>query len=129
MNQTDLVLTSEAINHIENNGVPLIAKDFIGYLIPIDKPKYLFMAIELTGNFWFYRCTQKKNLKITKRLQEKTLKQLIKLNFIQHRENIIFPEFEPSIHLNVSKATYIEGPAFSMEDDMDFYDVEDIKLI
>lgn len=108
--ELDIKLTDYAINWMTNFGNPVIAKDFVGYTVCIDKDTAI--AVSLNNKITPFSLNPKKPLNI-KRVK-KIFKYLVDTNFVKDATYDPFPDFEKysNIPFEINNAVNAGGYAF-----------------
>ena len=87
-------LTHDGIDWIRKYGVPVMAVDFVGYLIRVTEKESCFVGF---NNLIIPVSTDKRHIKMTKRRIGRVFDVLHKAHFIEDSSDDPFPEFAPEV--------------------------------
>ena len=106
-NIRQLSLTDSAVDWIETYGTKLVSKDFIGYLVKLDKKHTL--AISIVGRFIFLKKAKNLIRECAPKEIGKIVKRLLKIQFMKDITLDPFPEMERynNIRFNLRGASFI----------------------
>lgn len=123
--ELDIKLTDQAIEWITQFGNPVIAKDFVGYTVCIDKDTAI--AVSLNNKITPFSLNPKKSLNIRK--AKKVFKYLVDTNFVKDATYDPFPDCEKysNIPFEINNAINTGGYAFkaSFETENDNFTPDD----
>ena len=111
----ELRLHPRAIQFVIESGIAtsICSLDFAGYLFPIHGRYKVNGMLDIFGNFGLYSINKKKPI-ISKRIERKVLKHLIKTNFL-YLTIEPFPEFSfcHNIPLDLETTQFVDVPIFT----------------
>ena len=123
-----ICLTDEAISYIKNFGMPIMAKDFLGYLILIDKDNGCFVGLD---NSFIPVSNNSKKPKMSKKRAKRIFRILQDSGFLKDASNDPFPEMEKynNIKFNPNVAFKIDGnlmeSTINIKADDDLFGIEE----
>ena len=119
-----ICLTDDAISYIKNFGMPIMAKDFLGYLILIDKDNACFVGLD---NSFIPVSNNSKKPKMSKRRAKRIFRILQDSGFLKDASNDPFPEmeqynnipFDPNVAFKMDENILgIRGDGIEADDDI-----------
>lgn len=119
-----ICLTDDAIFYIKNFGMPIMAKDFLGYLILIDKDNACFVGLD---NSFIPVSNNSKKPKMSKRRAKRIFRILQDSGFLKDASNDPFPEmemynnipFDPNVAFKMDENILgIRGDGIEADDDI-----------
>ena len=116
-----MALTDRAVEWCEQFGMPIMAKDFLGYMIRVTKNENCLVGLD---NLIIPVSSNPKHPNMTKKRAARVFKVLTNSGFIKYQNSDPFPEMERYNHMNIdlNRAFRIDNEILGRTNDVEIDD-------